>query len=160
MPSVVFVCTANICRSPLAEVLFRDWLRRNAVPGEWRVGSAGTWAEPGASASVYSQQMAKQRGLDLARHEARLVDETLLAEADIVLCMSRGHHEALQVEFPQYAHKIHVWTALAGPAYDVADPYGGPLAGYIEMATGMEALIEKTGEQIVALALHNEAATR
>jgi protein-tyrosine-phosphatase len=157
MPSVLFVCTANICRSPVAEVLFRDWLRRRAVPGDWQVGSAGTWAMPGEPASVYSQQVAAARGLSLAQHEARPVDEAMLAAADVVLCMARGHCEALLAEFPQHGSRLHVWTALAGPAYDIADPYGGPLPGYVAMAREMEALIEKTGGRVVALALEGGA---
>ncbi len=152
MPNVLFVCTANLCRSPVAEVLFREWLRQRAVPGAWRVGSAGTWATAGESASAYSQLMATQRGLNLAQHAARRVDEPLLAAADVVLCLARGHREALHLEFPPHAARIFLWTALAGPGYDVDDPYGGPLAGYVEMARELEGLTEKTAERIVALA--------
>jgi protein-tyrosine phosphatase len=157
MPSVLFVCTANVCRSPLAEVLLRDWLRRQAVPGQWTVGSAGTWAEAGMPASSYSQVMAEERGLTLAPHAARTVDGPLLAAADVILCMSRSHREALQIEFPEHAARIHLWTALAGPPYDIADPYGGPRAGYAAMAAEMEALVEKTGDHIVTLARQREA---
>ena len=158
MPTVLFVCTANVCRSPLAEVLFRDWLRRQAVPGNWLVQSAGTWAHPNFPAAAYSQQMAAQRGLDLAQHQSRLVDEPMLAAADVVLCMASTHCEALQVEFPQHAARIHLWTALAGPGYDVPDPYGGPLAGYVAMAAELQGLVESTGERIVALARARQSA--
>ena len=158
MPSVLFVCTANICRSPVAEVVFREWLRRSAVPGAWLVGSAGTWAVAGSAASIYSQQMAAQRGLNLAQHRARSVDADMLAAADVVLCMAGSHREALHIEFPQHAGRIHLWTALAGPAHDVADPYGGPLAGYVEMADELDALVEKTGPRIVELALAHATA--
>jgi protein-tyrosine-phosphatase len=158
MPSVLFVCTANICRSPVAEVLFREWLRRTEVPGAWLVGSAGTWAVGGHAASIYSQQMAAQRGLSLTQHRSRSVDGAMLAAADVVLCMASSHREALHIEFPQHAGRIHLWTALAGPGYDVADPYGGPLAGYVEMAEEMDGLVEKTGPRIVELALAHAAA--
>ena len=158
MPSVLFVCTANICRSPVAEVVFREWLRRTGVPGAWLVGSAGTWAVAGNTASTYSQQMAAQRGLNLAQHRARSVEAAMLEAADVVLCMASSHREALQIEFPQHAGRIHLWTALAGPGYDVADPYGGPLAGYVEMAEEMDGLVEKTGPRIVELALARAAA--
>ncbi len=152
MPNVLFVCTANICRSPVAEVLFRGWLRQHATPGAWRVSSAGTWASAGAPASAYSRQMALQRGFSLEQHAARTVDEPMLAAADVVLCMARSHREALHIEFPKHAARIHLWTALAGPSYDVADPFGGPLAGYEEMARELEGLVEQTAEKIVALA--------
>jgi protein-tyrosine-phosphatase len=160
VPSVLFVCTANICRSPLAEVLFRDWLRQRAVPGTWLVGSAGTWAQPGYSAAEYSQQMASKRGLTLAQHRARRVEAAMLAAADVVLCLADTHREALQIEFPQDAARIHLWTALAGPGYDVPDPYGGPLSGYVEMAAELQGLVEQTGDRIVALALERQAAQR
>lgn len=158
MPSVLFVCTANICRSPVAEVLFQAWLRRQEVPGAWRVSSAGTWASAGANASIYSQQVVAQRGLSLAQHKARAVDAAMLAASDVVLCMAHGHREALHVEFPQHAARIHLWTALAGPGYDVADPFGGSLAGFDHMATEMEELVEKTGARIVELARASQVA--
>ena len=152
MPTVLFVCTANICRSPVAAALFRQWLQREAVPGAWRVESAGTWAVPGHAASIYSQQVAAARGLDLAGHKSRLVDGLMLAAADVVLCMTRSHQEALRAEFPQHASRIHLWTALAGLGYDVEDPYGGPLPGYEVMAQEMEGLVERTGERVVEMA--------
>src|SRR5687768_2642357 len=115
MPTVLFVCTANICRSPVAEVLFREWLRRKGVPGAWLVVSAGTWAAPGGLAATYSQQMAAERGLSLAHHQARRVDEAMVQSADVVVCMANSHREALQIEFPRHAGRIYLWTALAGP---------------------------------------------
>jgi protein-tyrosine phosphatase len=83
MPTIVFVCTANICRSPVAEALFADWLRQEAIPGEWRVESAGTWAESGAPAASYSRELLEQDGLDLAAHRARRIERELVESADL-----------------------------------------------------------------------------
>lgn len=159
MPNVLFVCTANICRSPVAEVLFADWLKRQAIPGEWRVGSAGTWAQGGGAASAYSREVVGQQGLSLEQHQSRRVDGALLAAADLVLCMTRSHCEALVAEFPQHAGRIHLLSAVARAGYDVADPYGGPRPGYVEMVAELKDLIERGGQRIVALARDRQAAS-
>jgi protein arginine phosphatase len=152
MPTIVFVCTANICRSPVAEALFRDWLRRRPETGEWRVSSAGTWADDGLPASAYSVDVLAGLGLDLSPHRSRRVERELLAAADLVLCMTRSQREALQVEFPDLAGRIQLLTAMAGPPYDVADPYGGPRQGYVQMAAEIKHLLDIGGERILALA--------
>ena len=152
MPSVLFVCTANICRSPVAEALYADWLRRRAVPGDWQVSSAGTWAEDGFPAAQHSRDILAEQGLDLSQHRARRVDADLLAQADLVLCMTSAHREALQAEFPQFASRLALFSAMAGVPYDIADPYGGPRSGYVAMVAELRDLIERGGERIAAAA--------
>ena len=152
MPTVVFVCTANICRSPVAEALFVDWLHKQAVPGDWTVGSAGTWAAPGAPASAYSRELLGELGLDLELHRARHVDRQIVETADVLLCMTRSQREALRAEFPDLAGRVHLLSALAGPAYDVPDPFGGPRQGYTEMVAEIQRLIAAGGRRIVELA--------
>ena len=151
MPTLIFVCTANVCRSPMAEALFISWLKRNEIPGEWRVGSMGTWAAKGQPATDYARQVMAERGLDLARHRSRIVSEKLLAQADLVLCMTRSHRKALQAEFPKYATRIKLFSEIVGQIFDVDDPIGGPRAGYVETAKEMEELIEQGGGKIVEL---------
>src|SRR5262245_1722907 len=151
MPHIVFMCTANICRSPVAQVLFADWLRRQGLGSNWRVSSAGTWAEPGAAASTYSRQLMAEAGLDLEHHSAQRADADLLAGADLVLCMTASQREGLQLEFPRYANRIYLLTELVGPGYDVDDPYGGPREGYVEMVRELRGLIERAGPRILAL---------
>jgi protein-tyrosine-phosphatase len=152
MPTVVFVCTANICRSPVAEVLFADWLRRRAIAGDWRVSSAGTWAEEDAPASIYSSEILAERGLDLKQHRSRRVDRQMVEAADLLLCMTGSQREALQAEFPDLADRIHLLSAMAGPDYDIFDPYGGPREGYVAMVSELQQLLEAGAARIVELA--------
>src|SRR5215203_4249684 len=103
MPTIVFVCTANICRSPVTQALFSDWVKRQdlggqGLPDAWRVLSAGTWAEPGALAATYAREALAAQGLDLAAHRAQRVEAPLMAQADLVVCMTRSHCEALRAE--------------------------------------------------------------
>jgi protein-tyrosine-phosphatase len=152
MPSVVFVCTANICRSPVAEALFRDWLSQRTDAGEWRVSSAGTWANEGDPASVDACEVLAEAGLDLKSHRSQRVERELIETADLLLCMTRSQREALQAEFPDLAGRIQLLSAMAGAEYDVADPYGGPRQGYVDMVAEVKQLVEMGGPRILALA--------
>jgi protein-tyrosine-phosphatase len=86
-----------------------------------------------------------------------MVDEVLLARADLVLCMAQGHVEALQAEFPQHAHKIYLLSAMTGRAYSVADPYGQDIGAYRRMVKEVDDLINTGWPNIVTLAQENTA---
>ena len=150
MPHLLFVCTANICRSPVAEGYFRH---RAAALGlsDWEVSSAGTWAEHVRGASHFSVEVLSEMGVDIRDHRARMIDEAILAEVDLVLTMESGHAEALRAEFPAQAHKIHLLSAMAGPEYNISDPYGKARAEYEMMVRDVTHLIDDGWEQILAL---------
>ena len=160
MPNIVVVCTANICRSPVGEAVLRQRLlaRQNIIgQGEqWRVSSAGTWAEFGQAASAYSVELMAEQGLDISTHGSRPVDRSMLKEADLLLCMETGHAEALRAEFPDQAYKIYLLSEMAGPAYSVSDPYGGPRHEYKRMVAEVTGLIDAGLPRIVDLALANQ----
>src|SRR5947207_1846609 len=83
---VLFVCTGNICRSPLAEALFRKLLAERGVAGV-TVASAGLFAAEGASASEDVVKAAAERGVDLTAHRARRLDPRSLGSGDLVVVM-------------------------------------------------------------------------
>jgi protein-tyrosine phosphatase len=157
MPSVLIICTANICRSPMAEVMLRRKLETEEVPGEWQVSSAGTWATDGIRASEMGVAVMRERGLDTTDHRSRAVTDSILAEADLILTMTSGHAEALRVEFPEARSRIRLLSEMAGPPYDIRDPYGGTLEQYQQTARELEALINQGIDRIATLATENEA---
>jgi len=152
MPSILIVCTANICRSPMAEAILQHKLAEAGVPGEWRVGSAGTWAQNGLPASENGVAVMRERGLDTSRHRSRVVTAGLLAGVDLALTMTASHAESLCAEFPQEAHKVFRLTEMTGRPYNVQDPYGSSAEHYRRTADELEDLIERGLSKIITLA--------
>jgi protein-tyrosine-phosphatase len=156
MPSVLFVCSANQMRSPVAAALFEDLLRRRGLAAGWKIGSAGVWATDGAPASVLAQAAVKERGLDLSRHRSREVTEELLREFDLVLVMEAEQRDALAEAFPRFSSRVHRLAEMAGEARDVGDPLGGSPDRIHGTLDEIADLLERGWGQILANAVRNE----
>jgi len=155
MAAVLFVCTANVCRSPMASALFRRILEDKHEKADWRVESAGTWAVDDIPASLGSQQVMKERGIDISEHRSRRVDQEILTLFDLILTMESGHKEALRVEFPEFADRIFMLSEMVGQIYDVADPIGRPIDEYEKTALEIEMLLLTGFERIQELVNEN-----
>lgn len=156
MPHIMTVCTANICRSPLAEAVLRQALEVNGYQADWTVDSAGTWATVERGAARFTVQAAQARGLDVSNHRARMLDGAMMEKADLVLCMTASHVEALRLEFPDHRHKVFMLSEMIGKRFDVADPYGGERAEYEQMAEDVTRLLDEGLPRIVDLAQTNQ----
>ena len=134
---LLFVCTGNICRSPMAQFLAERAAREAGLP--LSAASAGVAAEvdwgiePGAIKALAS------RGLKNPSHSARQLDEAMLAAADEVYALTRAHRDIIASRFPASAAKVAVLREAAGlPGPDVADPYGQSDAVYEACAARIE----------------------
>lgn len=135
MSSVLFVCTGNTCRSPIAERLFRGLSKTPA-------SSAGTHAAPGAPLSRGAAAVLAKRGLPL-EHRARRVDEAMLEEAGAVYVMERAHRDDLAARFARFAGKISVLREAAGLSpVDVEDPLGDAAEEYEACASSIEEALQ------------------
>ncbi|GAB4580746.1 MAG: low molecular weight protein arginine phosphatase [Anaerolineales bacterium] len=152
MPIVLFVCTANIIRSPIASALFARKLLAEGLREGWQTASAGTWARDGYPAARESQEILGKMGIDLSRHRSRVVNETLLQRADLVLVMEKGHKEALWAEFPSYKDRVYLLSEMIGLQADVHDPVGGTYADFEETVRDLQEIIDQGFLKIVALA--------
>lgn len=152
MPSVLFVCTGNICRSPMAGALFASKLGPRSGTIGWEVRTAGTWATEGMPASRHAQTVMAEWGLDISAHRSRRVTRQLVETADLILTMEKGHKEALRTEFPGAAHRVYLLSEMAGFQSNVEDPLGEPLAAYEATAREIDQLILQGFKEILQLA--------
>jgi protein-tyrosine-phosphatase len=136
---LLFVCAGNICRSPMAEVLFRDLARSHPQLEKLDVSSAGTIALNGNLPCAGSvDAMRKKFGLEMATHRARPLSRRLAA--DLVLTMDREpERDAKSLKLQA---RVEMLGDCVGTGEEVEDPYGGPSRRYREVARQLERLIE------------------
>ncbi|GGO43557.1 low molecular weight protein-tyrosine-phosphatase [Streptomyces lasiicapitis] len=145
--AVCFVCTGNICRSPMAESVFRARIRDAGLDGLVVVDSAGTdgWHE-GDGADPRTVAVLEAAGFD-ADHVARRFRTDWFARLDLVIALDRGHQRSLRrlAPTPEDADKVRLlrsYDPLAYDELDVPDPYYGDADGFEECLTMVEAASE------------------
>jgi len=120
---VVFVCTGNICRSPMAEYLLRHRLSENTT---WAVASAGVFAMDGAPASLEAVHALADLGVDGSGHRSHMLTLDLIESATLLAVMTDSHKQQILSHFPEAAGKVFRLTefGVGGAGEDIADPIG------------------------------------
>jgi protein-tyrosine-phosphatase len=139
---VLFVCSGNTCRSPLAEGLARKRAQERGI-AEAEFTSAGTGALDGGGASEGAILVGLERGIDLSAHRTRALTPAVLAEADLVLVMGPHHLDAVLAMTP--SDKVHLldhFASRGATADPINDPFGGSLDLYRETVAELERKIE------------------
>ena len=135
-PVIVMVCTGNTCRSPMAETLMRELLRKKIGREDAvRVLSAGVAASTGGSASPQSIEVMGERKLDLTGHASQPLGEEIMNVADLVLTMTRSHRAAILAAWPEMHDRVFTLRHDGG---DISDPIGMPVDAYRQCADQME----------------------
>src|SRR5205823_6025127 len=132
MRTILFVCTGNVCRSPMAEGLFRHAARGR---GDFCVLSAGVGAIEGQPPSAYAVQALKELGIDISQQRSRMLTADVVNQADYIFGMTHGHVDAINLLYPQAAEKTFLLRefdeTLDVFEKDISDPIGGSYEIYL-----------------------------
>ena len=140
-PVIAIVCTGNTCRSPMAETLLREQLRKRIGSEDAvRVLSAGVAAGAGMGASPQAVEVMGNRGLDLTGHSSRPLDDAVMNVADLILTMTRGHQAAILAAWPDMHDRVFTLRRDGG---DITDPVGLPVDVYESCAEQIDQELEK-----------------
>lgn len=153
MKRILFVCTGNTCRSPMAEALFRNIAAEAGL--ELEIRSAGVAAVPGGAMSEYARQVLADRGVATDEFRSSAVTAETVEWADLILTMTASHKQALARLFPKAADKAFTLKEFtADPAddraadSDIADPFGGTTDDYRACADELEGLLRKLADRL------------
>jgi protein-tyrosine-phosphatase len=153
---VMFVCTGNTCRSPMAEGILRQMAENDGLE-YMDVTSAGMSTYDGYPATSFAVRVAHNAGIDISSiHSTQLVNE-LMEEADLIIALAKNHYDQMLSMYPDSAHKVFLLKAFpehgADPSQSVADPIGLDLEFYEKTFGEIKAELERIWPHIKSM--HN-----
>ena len=140
--NILFVCTGNTCRSPMAEGILREIAKEKGL--EVNISSAGIAALDGSDAAENAVIAMEKIGIDIKNHKSTILHRELIMNSDLILTMSKNHKDIILSNFPKSKDKVFTLTEYATEEDgDILDPFGGSLEIYEKTRDEIYKLIEK-----------------
>ena len=140
MKKLIFVCTGNTCRSPMAEGLLQHRLQSN---DEWQIESAGVYASNGWPVSPPAVEVLREKGIDISTHTSQLLTPSLISQADLLITMTQNHKSAILEIAPESDRKVFLLKSFGNAkcAADITDPVGASLDVYRRVRDEIDAAL-------------------
>src|SRR5437764_9324371 len=139
MKTILFICTGNVCRSPMAEGIFRQAVKGR---GDYRVLSAGLGAMEGQPPSIYAVQAVRELGIDISAQRSRMLIPEMVQQADYIFGMTHSHIDTVMLLYPQAAEKTFLLREFDETLdlfeKDISDPIGGSYEVYLNCRDQIE----------------------
>ncbi|HHW37746.1 MAG TPA: low molecular weight protein arginine phosphatase [Bacillales bacterium] len=143
MRKILFICTGNTCRSPMAEAIFK-----HKTKNRFEVRSAGIFAHDGSSASAHSIAILKNQSIPID-HKSKQLTTELVAWSDLILTMGNSHKQLIRQRYPKASEKVYSLKEYAlNRQADIADPFGGTLNDYEKTFKEIDEAILKLIEKL------------
>jgi protein-tyrosine-phosphatase len=136
MRKILFVCTGNTCRSPMAEGLFKLMLSQNCIT-YIEAKSAGIYAQDGSKASQNAKLAVQELGANIEKHKAKRLTESLVCHSDEIYAMTKQHKDIIEATYPQSKNKIFILGD------GISDPFGGEIVEYIRCRDEIKTAIDE-----------------